>query len=100
MNMRNGVILLTALLAALPTRGQTPVVPATAVPAEATCQIHVWATDNPKSYLGSFSAAFGGGALGAALDQQLPDNNAMLVLIREVTGADSRAWGLPRLIWV
>lgn len=75
---------LAAMLLSGAAAADTPIVLEDAVPADATCQIHVWATGKPKSYLGSYSAAFGGGALGSLLDAQLPDNKAMTILVQEV----------------
>jgi hypothetical protein len=74
-------LLMGAGLGAGVASAQTPIVAENPAP-DAACQLHMWATGNPKSYLGSFSAAFGGGALGSALDAQLPDNKAMDALIK------------------
>ena len=87
---------LSVMLMASAAAADTPIVMEDAVPADATCQIHVWATGNPKSYLGSFSAAFGGGALGGMLDAQLPDNKAMLALVQAVFTSRRQAELLAR----
>ncbi|WP_164157172.1 hypothetical protein [Sandarakinorhabdus rubra] len=89
-------IALASVAVGLPAIAQTAIVAESAAPADGACQIHVWATNDPKSYLGSFSAAFGGGALGGLLDAQLPNNKAMTALVKEVFTARRQAELLAR----